>query len=216
MYERLKIIAELKTPLIMRGFLTFDALMGALLFEKYEDVDKAHSEIPIKCNDGLFSASAAQLEEFTRGGVSFIAGLRADHDIDADLLLKDKTGTKIHRQMKRTKREAFGNVKNDYITLNSPKVFWEVEGDADRIDDLLRNAMFIGKKRTSGYGEVIKWDFEDTSLDGLLDTNNQPLRPIPVHLYKGDKSLPIIDAAWKPAYWNPENRSACYAPRMLA
>ena len=75
MYEKLRVTAVLKTPIIIRGFLTFDALMGALHFEKYEDVEKAHANIPIKCNEGLFHASAAQVEDFQRGSISFIAGV---------------------------------------------------------------------------------------------------------------------------------------------
>ena len=216
MYERLRITAELKTPIIMRGFLTFDALMGALLFEKYEDVEKAHANIPIRCEEGLYHASAAQIGDFEKGAVSFIASLRADHDIHPDLLLKNKEGTNTHRKMKRTKREAYGNVKNDYLTINTPKVFWDVEGDGDQIRELLKNAMFIGKKRTAGYGEITNWHFDDSLNNGLLSPDNKPMRPIPVQLYEGDKSLPISDAAWKPAYWNPENIAACYAPEAIS
>lgn len=216
MFEKLRITAELKTPIIMRGFLTFDALMGALLFEKYEDVEKAHAEIPIRCEEGLFHASAAQVGDFERGSVSFIASLRADHDINPDHLLKNRAGTGMHRRMKRTKREAYGNVKNDYRTIASQTVFWDVEGDYAKIGELLENAMFIGKKRTAGYGEIANWQFDDGLNDGLLSSDKTPLRPIPVHLYQGDKTLPIVDAAWKPAYWNPENRAACYAPEAIA
>jgi len=215
MYEKLRVTAVLKTPIIMRGFLTFDALMGALHFEKYEDVEKAHANIPIKCNEGLFHASAAQVDDFQRGSISFIAGMRADHDIDADLLKKNRAGTKNHIVILRTKRERFGNVKNDYPTIAASKVFWDVEGHYDDIASLLKNAMFIGKKRTAGYGEIDRWDFEDGHNDGVLSADGKPLRPIPVPLYKGDTTLPIVDAAWKPAYWDPENRAACYAPEAI-
>ena len=216
MFERLRITAELKTPIIMRGFLTFDALMGALLFEKYEDVERAHADIPIRCVADPFHASAAQVIDFEKGSVSFIAGLRADHDIDPNLLKKNQAGTGTHRKMKRTKREAYGNVKNDYMTINATNVFWDVEGNFDEISALLENAMFIGKKRTAGYGEIVNWNFDDAPNDGVLTASGKPLRPIPQHLYKGDTSLPILDAAWKPAYWNPENRAACYAPEAIA
>lgn len=61
MNKQLQVTAFLKIPLIIRGFMTFDALLEAILFEKYQYVEKAHSEIPIQCDDGLFHASAAQL-----------------------------------------------------------------------------------------------------------------------------------------------------------
>ena len=74
---------------------------------------------------------------------------------------------------------------------------------------------FIGKKRAQGFGEVAGWSVEKTDLDPLLDENGAPRRPIPEHLFGGDKSLPLQDLAWKPAYWNLENRAACYAPNPL-
>jgi hypothetical protein len=39
--------------------MTFDALLGALLFERLQDVEKAHASIPIQCDDYLFNVSAA-------------------------------------------------------------------------------------------------------------------------------------------------------------
>ena len=41
MYKEIKIIASLQTPIILQGYMTFDALLGALLFERLQDVDKA-------------------------------------------------------------------------------------------------------------------------------------------------------------------------------
>ena len=52
--------------------------------------------------------------------------------------------------------------------------------------------------------------------NGLIGPNGEPLRPIPIDRFEGDKSFPIIDTAWKPAYWNPENRAACYAPEPVS
>ncbi|MDG2404546.1 MAG: hypothetical protein P8M25_06215 [Paracoccaceae bacterium] len=74
-------------------------------------------------------------------------------------------------------------------------ISWDVVGDIDKIEDLLGDAFFIGKKRTAGYGEVTSWDFKDSETDGFLGANGQPLRPIPAERFKGDKSLPMIDIA---------------------
>ena len=62
MYEQVKIEATLRTPIIIQGYMTFYALLGALLFERLQDVDKTHASIPIQCDDGLFHASAAQVK----------------------------------------------------------------------------------------------------------------------------------------------------------
>ena len=216
MNEPLRITAELKTPVIIQGYLTFDALMGALLFERYEDVEKAHNDIPIKSEHGLFHASAAQVEIIDRGGVALVANLRATHDLDPDLLKKNNKGTKVHRKITLLKRQDFGPVLNNYRTITASKISWEVVGDKFLISDLLKAAFFIGKKRTAGFGEIIKWSFENIETDGLVSTDQNPLRPIPVERFQGNKLLPIVDTAWKPAYWNPENRSACYAPEPIS
>ena len=46
MYEQVKIEATLRTPIIIQGYMTFDALLGALLFERLQDVDKTHASMP--------------------------------------------------------------------------------------------------------------------------------------------------------------------------
>lgn len=216
MNEPLRITAELKTPVIIQGYLTFDALMGALLFERYEDVEKAHNDIPIKSEHGLFHASAAQVESIDRGGIALAANLRANHDLDPNLIKKNKTGNKLHRRLGLKRRSDYGTVLNSYRTITATKISWDVVGDYDKIFDLLGSAFFIGKKRTAGFGEIIKWSPENIETDGLLGADQNPLRPIPVERFKGDKSLPIMDTAWKPAYWNPENRAACYAPEPIS
>lgn len=213
MYEQLKITAELKTPIIIQGYMTFDALMGALLFERFEDVEKAHNDIPIKVENGLFHASAAQIESIDRGRIALTANLRASHDLNPDFIKKNRAGNKLHTKLGLTRRRDYGAVLNNYNTITATKVSWDVIGDYNAIIDLLRSAFFIGKKRTAGYGEVLNWNFDEECMtDGLINSEGQPLRPIPVEMFTGNKSLPIVDTAWKPAYWNPENRAACYAP----
>jgi len=216
MFEQVKIEATLRTPIIIQGYMTFDALLGALLFERLQDVDKTHSSIPIECDDGLFHASAAQVEIIDRGGLAIAANLKAQHDLNPNHIKKSRDGTKLHTSLGLKRRRQFGTVLNQYRTITVNSISWDVIGDINQIEDLLRGAFFIGKKRTAGYGEVTSWDFKDSETDGLMDANGQPLRPIPAERFNGDKSLPMIDTAWKPAYWNPENRSACYAPEPVS
>ena len=95
-------------------------------------------------------------------------------------------------------------------------------GHHEEIKSLLSGAYFIGKKRTAGFGEVSSWSVSELDnshkayvLHGLIGKNGEPLRPIPVDRFHGDKALPKTDTAWKPAYWDPENRAACFAPEPL-
>jgi len=217
MYKEIKITATLRTPIILQGYMTFDALLGALLFERLQDVDNAHAAIPIQCDNGLFHASAAQLEIIDRGGLAIAANLRAQHDLNPDHIKKSKDGERLHRSLGLKRRRQFGAVLNKYKTATASSISWDVVGDVEQIEDLLGGVYFIGKKRTAGFGEVTNWSVtEDNDSNGLIGLNGDPLRPIPADRFDGDKTFPIIDAAWKPAYWNPENRAACYAPEPVS
>ena len=212
--QNLIFTAKLRSPLIKQGFLTFDGLLAAVLFDRCGDVEEAHSTIPILCTDGLFHASAAITMPVVPGSYSIAASMRADHDLDADLFPKNKSG-RIHRKMDRKRRRDLGNVLSSYPTISTPDVSWICTGDRDQISELLGDLQFIGKKRAQGFGEVIEWSVENTDLDPLLDENGAPRRPIPEHMFRGDQNLPQQDLTWRPAYWNLENRAVCYAPQSL-
>jgi hypothetical protein len=205
----------MKSPVIVGGgYLTLDALLAAVIFEQTGDVDHAHSSVPLACNDGLFSASAALLEPFGRKRVSFVANLRAVHDLDPDLLQKNKAGG-VHKKVGLTRRRDFGAVMNSYTAFDAPDVTWYAEGDGAAVEALLSGLSFIGKRRGSGFGEVAGWEVEPGDLDGIVGPFGEPLRPVPVTMFVGDRSSLKVDAAWRPAYWNPENRAVCHAPELI-
>lgn len=195
--------------------MTFDALLAGILFDQIGDVEQAHANVPVRVTEGLFHASAAIFEPIDQTRTSFVANLRADHSIDPDLIFKNKNGG-IYKKMGRTRRRDFGAVMNNYDTLTTHKITWYVDGDPERIEQLIRDVAFIGKRRASGFGEVAAWEVEEGELDGLLGYVGEPLRPIPTELFEGDTSCLKVDAAWRPAYWHPMNRSICYAPEMLS
>ena len=205
--DKIRITAHLQAPLVTGGgYMTLDGLLAALLFDQLQDVDAAHAAIPVRQTAGLLHASAAIMEPI-RERVSFIAALRPGHSIDPDLILKNKHG-QLHRKFD----TSLTNVMNSYAMLTAPTVTWYAEGDAERIGQLLAPVQFIGKRRAAGFGRVAQWQIEADDLDGIHGPFGEPLRPVPVALFKGDKSHPVVDAAWRPAYWNPLHRTACFAP----
>ena len=112
--EKIIVTAHMHTPFIAGGgYMTLDALLAGILFDQLQDVEAAHSSVPIKCTDGLFHASAAMYETLDQTRVAFVANLRADHSLDPDLFPKKKDGT-IHKKIGRTKQERFGAVMNSY------------------------------------------------------------------------------------------------------
>ena len=205
--DRIKVSAQLLAPVVTGGgYMTLDALLAALLFDELQDVEAAHAAIPIRRTDGLHHASAA-LMEASRERIAFIAALRPGHSIDPELILKNKHG-QLHRKFD----TSLTNVMNSYTLLTAPTVTWYAEGDAEQIMRLLSPVQFIGKRRASGFGRVSNWLIEPDDYDGIEGPFGEPLRPVPVSMFKGDTAHPVVDAAWRPAYWNPNHRTACFAP----
>ena len=194
--------------------MTFDALLASILFDQIGDVGEAHASIPIKCTDGLYHASAAYYELIDQSRVAFVANMRADHALDADLIHKKADGS-THKRLGRLRRSDFGAVMNSYTLLAAETITWFVEGDREVIHNLVSEVAFIGKRRASGNGEVSNWTIEDGELNGLLGLQNEPLRPIPEDMFNGDTSALRVDTGWKPAYWDPVNRAICYVPDTL-
>lgn len=189
------------------GYMTLDGLLAALLFDELQDVEAAHAAIPVKNTKDLFYAGSAVMEPIDKGRIAFIAALRQQHAIDSDLILKNKQGN-LHRKFD----SSFTNVLKAYRTFTAPTITWYVEGDADRIRSLLEPVQFIGKRRASGFGQVTAWDFEPDELDGIEGLFGEPLRPVPQDMFAGDRSMPVVDAAWRPAYWCVEHRAPCFVP----
>ena len=214
--EKLTITAHMKTPFITGGgYMTFDALLAGILFDQLQDVEAAHASVPIKCTEGLFHASAAFYEPLNQSRVTFVANLRADHSLNASLLMKKPNGSgAIHTKISRVRQSQFGAVMNSYDCKFSETIEWHIEGDPDTIRKLIEPISFIGKRRASGFGEIRQWTIESSELDGLKGLSNEPLRPIPIEKFTGDTSSLQIDTAWRPAYWHPTNRAICYAPEL--
>lgn len=210
--ERFTISADLVTPAIINT-LTLDGLLGAILFEDLGDVGKAHAAIPLRCRDDLFHASMAiAVGTVQTAGHTLIAGLRATHDLDLSLIRQSPSG-QPHRKMGLARRSEFGNVMNSYQTVYATTICWHAEGDPDEVLALLEPVKFIGKKRTTGFGQVTRWQLAESSLDGVQDASGQPLRPVPLPMWQGDTNAIRADAAWRPAYWLPEHRALCAVPK---
>lgn len=210
--ERFAVTLRLGSPLVTGGgYMTLDALLAAILFDSGASVEDAHAKIPLKNTQGLWHGSAAIYETVEVGRQAFVANLRANHDLDPSLVAKNKHG-KVHSKISLLRRQQFGAVMNGYSYLVTEAITWYGEGDAVQVEKLLRSARFIGKRRASGFGEVKAIELTESDSDGVVSPFGEPLRPVPQALFTGDKSSIRGDAAWRPAYWRPENRAICYLP----
>lgn len=210
--DRFRVTMTMGSPIVSNGgYMTLDALLAALIFERTGDLERAHSEIPLQRTQGLWHASGAVFEKQDDASVSFVANLQARHDLDLDLIARNKAGN-THTAMGLTRRRDFGAVMNSYRMLTVPEITWYAEGDVQTVEHLLHDVGFIGKRRASGYGQVATVRLEPDELDGVTGFFGEPLRPVPVELFKGDQTALKADAAWRPAYWHPENRAICFVP----
>lgn len=210
--EKFSVTLRLGSPLITGGgYMTLDALLAAILFDVGASVEEAHTQIPLQNTHGLWHGSAAIYETLEVGRQAFVANLRASHDLNPDLVAKNKHG-KVHSKISLLRRQQFGAVMNGYSYFVTEAVTWYGEGDAVQVEKLLRSVRFIGKRRASGFGEVKAIELTESESDGVVSVFGEPLRPVPQELFTGDKSSTRGDAAWRPAYWRPENRAICYLP----
>jgi hypothetical protein len=191
--------------------MTLDAVLAAVLFDSGASLEEAHTRIPLRNTQGLWHGSAAIYETLEVGRQAFVANLRANHDLDPSLVAKNKQG-QIHTKLSLSRRREFGAVMNGYSYLVAEAVTWYGEGDAPQVENLMRTLRFIGKRRASGFGEVKGVEISESDSDGVVSPFGEPLRPVPLELFTGDKTSIRGDAAWRPAYWRPENRAICYLP----
>lgn len=210
--DRFKVTMTLGSPLVTNGgYMTLDALLAALIFDQTGDLEQAHSAIPLQATEGLWHGSAAIVEKLDSGRISFVASLRATHDLQLDDIAKNRQGN-THTSMGLTRRREFGAVMNSYGLCTAARVTWYGQGKVDEVERLLTEVSFIGKRRASGFGQVTGLHIEADELDGITGLFGEPLRPVPVALFKGDPTALRADAAWRPAYWHPANRSICFVP----
>lgn len=213
--DKFLLTLDMASPIVTGGgYMTLDALLAAIMFDNHGDLERAHSEIPLQRTEGLWHASAAIFERQDSGKFAFVANLRAMHDLEIGLIARNAQG-KPHKSLGLTRRRDFGAVMNSYRMFSTKSISWYGQGDTKRIEGLVSGIHFIGKRRANGFGEVAGYSIEPADLDGLLGSFDEPLRPIPEPLFTGDTSSLRADAAWKPAYWHPENRAVCFVPDQV-
>lgn len=215
------VTAKMRTPVISTtGYLTLDALLAARIFEMTGSVERAHNETPVGMLEGMPMASAAIHEDAVITKRAFTGSLRVTHELPISLIEQRKTkqqanefippAATVHRNPFETKFKSILN--SGYQQTSATSIRWYAHADADAVSKLLDGIEFIGKRRSAGFGQVQYWSVDPTDANPLADANGHPLRPIPAHLYTGPRDIPMTDAAWRPAYWDIRNRSACFVP----
>lgn len=224
MMQPLTLRAILTTPVVIQGYSTLDAILMATL----QTGDVSHL---LKAEDGLYFASAAFFKDPApfKQKVSFVASMRPEHTPEWREIIRPNTrnpdAPPIENQGERKanlndlriglarQREA-GNIVNGYQATAASAVEWYATGDATAVLEVVKDISFIGKRRSSGYGQVAGWEVESGELDGVCGYLSEPLRPVPVDRWSYGGDWVPLEAAWKAPYWDVRNRTKCFAPEQ--
>ena len=218
MYKTYKIIFLLNSPISFLDTPTFDGVLSYAYareilpdaaFSQKLNIDKSEiidfSNMPIEIHEkGYFMASKMFFDE--TNGVESIQKWRKrwanKYDNIADF---GKQQRKVD-----VARGAFKSYDMPIIVKHIPVVWFYFK--TDNIYEVKRlvskHIHFLGKKRAQGYGEILKFEIEQSNYEFV-----GAFRPIPLRLADVDinkfEDVKFTHCAWKPPYWMPENFDMC-------
>ena len=226
MHASFAVIASLKTPVILSRdtFLTFDALLAALIYRQTDSLEAAHTQIPLARTEGVWHGSAAFLDSVARKtiGPAFKAGITPREEMWAPAY---QTGTGRNRNrilVKRvdTARGPYQTRLDQYVGIAASTVTWFAHGDVQRVRELLLDLSSVGAKTRQGWGRIERLDIEelddDLSMAYVTPQGATPMRPIPVQAWvemghQLDDCL-VIDTVATPPYLEASRRERCVVP----
>lgn len=92
------------------------------------------------------------------------------------------------------------------VYIVTPELTWYAMGEREAVASLLSGIVAIGKKRGSGYGQVVDWVVEDWPEDlSCRDGRGRPMRSVPC------QDGPYL-AGVRPPSWHPANHVPCDRP----
>lgn len=216
--QTIRVEVGLSTPLALgRTHFTLDAVLFGILSDMVERGQASAdpiAEIPLRSENGLFYATAAQFLNALEIPEMKIGGVRPVQDMaDAVRFLQPK-GKNLAKII--TTR---GETKSHLSRMRSiacSSVVWEAVGDPERVEALLRRTPNIGGLRKDGHGEVAYVEITPSDIErdeDVLIRNGRPRRPIPITApYR--LNTPTTIETWRPAYWDRANAAECYGMPM--
>lgn len=99
----------------------------------------------------------------------------------------------------------------------TPRIDWFAVGDRQAIENIVYDISGIGKKRSHGYGQIVRWEVKTTAEDWSLVREETLMKPIPTQAFNL-LGLPLSHniMKWgnKPPMWLPENKTLCVMPEV--
>lgn len=100
-----------------------------------------------------------------------------------------------------------------YLRLTSC-ISWYVVGNEKAIASLLENCKGLGKKRSYGFGQVLRWDVVAVQEDWHLWRDGKLMRPMPVECINNQNGS-LLQWGWRPPAWLHSNQDLCVMPQGL-
>lgn len=201
--ESLHISLALSTPMLLsaNGYLTLDGLL-AVLYEKNYAEQATPELLPIAFEGRIAKASMAFIEHGVLGRRQLYGGLTPEDIRDVIELVEPVRTQGINQDAKKYKRS-----NSRLMSINTPAVHWFCIGDAERILALLKTAPGIGRKATSGYGQIdwVESEIESWPSDWSWEKNGSPMRPLPTTTWEklgfSIDTVQIGQASTQHPYW---------------
>ena len=118
-----------------------------------------------------------------------------------------------------TSQGQFKNGDLPLLLVETKRIDWFCVGCKDEIERLLSSCTHLGKKRSQGKGQVLRWQIKLIECDHSLYYENKLMRPLPVELInpnqlRGGVTFDLMQWAYKPPYFLPEHKTICAMPNF--
>lgn len=205
----------LRTPTAVQSDCTLDALLAAALYRLTGSPDRAHSEIPLQCTDGVWHGSRVHHGNGERNQSIFVNRLSVRDLVPVQYkVLKGRSGKETKGPIRiKTISNAYSPRLNILETHVGELSFYGC-GNIEQVRYLLMELPGIGKGIRQGHGRIAAIDFEGLDKDlSIVDANGKPARRVPVEIWRAlgndVEGCALEETTWKPAYWNKENMALC-------
>jgi hypothetical protein len=104
-----------------------------------------------------------------------------------------------------------------FLRLTS-RIDWFAVGDRQAIENIVSDISGIGKKRSHGYGQIVRWEVTAIAEDWSLVRDGELMKPIPTEgltMLGLSLSHNIVRWGYKPPAWLPENKLLCVMPEVV-
>lgn len=226
-HQAIKVIAELKSPIILNGDLTLDALLAYTVYQRTGTMGKAaHDQVPIT------RASLAAHQIPMASGIQFDGRIRRNVTTIGRRFRRDERSMAAFAPSP-TARKCGWNVIDDdgghYTSLfrsfhsqSTEYVVWFAHGDPNWILDHMADLYTIGARRNQGFGQLGAITIEPLAsnesaspMEAILvnSVSRRPTRTMPMDAWRalgGQESGQRIDrVAFEHPVWAEENLALC-------